>query len=141
MWNTLWLDFQISQNNFLLAGVDLIDLSLMGGCEVYLFIYLFIIKWAVVKACHIHRNCLFLLCMIICLILCMPFIHSWSRVFHFWCSVFISIHFVFSCLNFLSGCTLSLKRGQQKKSLLTINTTKNSVLFCSYWLKEPFSLG
>lgn len=45
--------------NLLLAGIDLVDLSLMAcSREIYLlFIYLFFtIKWAIVKACCICRN-------------------------------------------------------------------------------------
>jgi len=32
----------MSQNNLLLAGIDLLDLSLMAGCRGDLFIYYFI---------------------------------------------------------------------------------------------------
>lgn len=140
--NTVWLDLRISQNNLLLAGTDLVGLSLMAGCrEIYLFIHLLLNELLLKPATYIGTVCL--LCMIKCLSLCMPLIHSlsmhWS--FPFWLAVFVSAHFGFTCPNFLSGCTLPLKRRQQKKSLLIINTTENSTLFCSYWLKEPSSQG
>lgn len=55
--------------------------------------------------------------MIKCLSLCMPLICSWSMhwSFPFWLAVFLTIHFGFTSSNFLSGCTLFLKRMQQKK--------------------------
>lgn len=126
----------------LLAGTDLVDHSLMAGCRGGIIFCLFLLNELLLKPAT-YIGTVYLLCMIKWLLLCMPLIWSlsmhWS--FPFWLAVFVSIHFGFTSPNFLSGCTLSLKRRQQKKSFLIITTTENSALFCSYGIERTFFTG
>lgn len=110
---------------------------LEGGVS-YLSMYLLLNGLLLNSA--IYRGTVCLLCTIKCLSLCMPLIHSLSMHwgFPFWLAGFVSIHLGFTRPNFLSGCTLSLKRRQKKKSFLIIHTTENSALFCSYWVERTF---
>lgn len=131
---TVWLDLQVSQNNLLLTRIDLIDLSLMGGCGgIFLFIF-FLINWAVVKAFHIHGNYPAWSCLILCMLLILE--HAME------CSSFdllvLRAYILFNFFEFpVRMCTIFKKRTAVKEPF---DITENSVLFCRYWLKDPFCL-
>lgn len=96
--------------------------------------FFFLINWAVVKAFHIHGNYPAWSCLILCMLLILE--HAME------CSSFdllvLRAYILFNFFEFpVRMCTIFKKRTAVKEPF---DITENSVLFCRYWLKDPFCL-